>query len=219
MITLLCLGAFVAAGCARNAAPRRDGALAPAAAVGSRDVGLYVATLTSQNAHLAGRRVTGTATFVARGDQLDVTMDARGLVDGRHIAMVHGFADQRPAVCPTDEADRNGDSAIDVDEASASAGVPLIPLNYGMSMLEFESDKYPEARSGRLLFEHATSQSDIVASLSVELGLRRLAIEDYAVLVYGVSRETKLPGTLAALPNAAAWQSVPVACGVITRVR
>jgi hypothetical protein len=180
---------------------------------------LYVATLTPQNSTLDGRRVTGTASFVARNDQLDVTLDARSLTDGPHIAMLHGFADEREAACPTGEADRNRDGIVDAVEATSTAGPPLIPLNYRMSTLGTENDDYADARNGRLLFEHATSQSDLLASLGAEYGIRRLAVENYAVVVYGVSELTNVPRSVQPLANATPWQSVPVACGVVTRIR
>ena len=216
----LSIGMLAAAlGCTRDAAPKSPGDLAPAAATDGRAMSLYVATLTPQNAELAGRRVTGTVSFVARNDQLDVTLDARSLTDGPHIAMLHGFGNGREATCPTREADRNRDAIVDAVETTTSAGEPLVPLNYRMSTLGTEHDDYPDARNGRLLFEHSTSQSDLLASLAAEHGIRRLAIETYAVVVYGVSELTDVPRSVQALANGTIWQSVPVACGVVTRIR
>jgi len=209
----------VALGCTRDSVPKSPPLLAPAAATDGRAMSLYVATLTPQNSELAGRRITGTVSFVARGDQLDVTLDARGLTDGPHIAMLHGFADEREAACPTREADRNRDGVVDSEETTSTTGAPLVPLNYRMSTLGTASDDYADARDGRLLFEHSTSQSDLLASLGAEYGIRRLAVESYAVVVYGVSELTVVPRSVRPFANATAWQSLPVACGVVTRIR
>jgi len=209
----------VALGCTRDTAPKSPGPLAPAAATDGRAMSLFVATLTPQNPELAGRRITGTASFVARSDQLDVTLDVRGLTDGTHIAMLQGFVEERDAACPTRQADRNRDGILDAAETSTTAGQPLVPLNFRMSTLGIASDDYPDARNGRLLLEHSSSRSDLLASLEAEYGIRRLAIENYAVVVYGVSELSNVPSTAHPLANATSWQSVPIACGVVTRIR
>jgi hypothetical protein len=216
-----CALAGVITACVRSPETATEPRMTPAARMTPTDgsVRLYAAELLPVNHSLRGG-VTGRASFVIQNDRLDVTLDVDNLTPGSHIAHVQGFADGREAICPLLQADTNGDDVIDASEATIMSGTPLIPLNGSIESLDLYSDDYPHAaHNGRLRFDESTSLAELQSALQDEMRDRALAFDRHVVMLYGLPDSAELPPSVQTLSNQTAHASVPVACGVITRIR
>jgi len=81
--------------------------------------------------------VRGRANMTLEGDQLKVTINARGYEANKlHVQHIHGFANKQNSVCPSPSADINNDGVVDLVE-----GLP----SYGPILLNFEP--FPTADS------------------------------------------------------------------------
>lgn len=89
--------------------------------------------------------VRGQANMTLDGDQLKVTINARGYEANKlHPQHIHGFDNKQNSVCPTPSADTNNDGVVDLIE-----GLP----SYGRVMLDFLP--FPNADSnGRVNFQN-----------------------------------------------------------------
>jgi len=89
--------------------------------------------------------VRGQAKMTLDGDQLKVTINARGYEANKlHVQHIHGFANKQNSVCPNISADTNNDGVVDLVE-----GLP----SYGPVMLNFEP--FPNSDSnGRVNFQN-----------------------------------------------------------------
>ncbi len=74
--------------------------------------------------------VSGTATLQLTGNQLTVSIQARGLAPSQtHPQHIHGFPDaSRNATCPTMALDTDGNGIVSLEEGMPAYGPVLVPL-------------------------------------------------------------------------------------------
>jgi Cu/Zn superoxide dismutase len=77
---------------------------------------------------LNGSGVTGTAMLSLTGNELVIDLQASGLEEGAHIWHIHGKADGTDAVCPTPDADTNGNGLIELPEGLPAYGGVIVSL-------------------------------------------------------------------------------------------
>jgi hypothetical protein len=180
---------------------------------------LYVAELLPLNMHLTDGATAGRSTFIMKrqSDRFQVNVEMQNVPPGMHLQHLHGFAD-KPAICPTVDADRNKDGVIDASEAHLYAGPGLIPLNHQPAALDPTNRTYPIASDNRFSYGRVMPASKLSSDLSAR-GYRGIHLEQRVVLLHGVAADTELPDSVSTLPGATRAESVPIACGVIVRVR
>lgn len=120
--SLACLAAW--AGCAA-AAPE-----SPPHPASSPTPGASAARFAGELVPLNGSLVSGTVRAAVEGTELSVVLEVEGLEASQlHPQHLHGFfGETRRAVCPTVEADTDGDQVLSAGEAEAVTGPPLRPL-------------------------------------------------------------------------------------------
>jgi hypothetical protein len=221
--TLGALALATALGCGASAETPEtpDMQLQPAARITAPtgNVKLYVAELLPLNDQLTDPSPVGRASFILRevSDRLQATVNVSNVAPGMHMQHVHGFAN-KDAICPTTDADRNNDGVIDSSEAHHYTGQSLIPLNAAPADLDPMSRSYPSARNGALEYSKVLSASRLRLGLAAR-GYGSLKLEDRVVLLHGAGPGAKLPPSVASMSGATPAESVPIACGVIVRIR
>jgi hypothetical protein len=183
----------------------------------------YLAVLTSVNGAVAGEAY-GSFTFHKDQDFIvaDMRLNDSGAV-ATQIQKVHlGKA------CPTEADDTNQDGYIDVIESGDVTGKVIIPLDNDISSQYGLLGSYPITDAwGSYVYSKTASFSqfyqdlfaedlnpeDEVVKLTSPLGLI-----GKTVVVYGMEENFDLPETVATNNNLPAYQTLPIACGVITLV-
>lgn len=181
----------------------------------------YMATLHPMNRNVTGRDATATAAFVVDGDDLLVRIDAKGLPPGiEHWQHFHGFADDRAAACPTARADVNSDGIIDLIETEAAAGTTMVPFDTDPAAMDIAHGQYPHARAdGTFSYEQTVSMPALNAAFAKAFAGQTPDLDRRVVFIHGVVTDAKLPTTVASLGPIPAHVTLPIACGVIERVR
>lgn len=189
------------------------------------DQGTYTVTFQPINAGVAGNAAAGSGTITVTDTTFSVDLSLTGL-PGRvsHIQTINASG-----ACPTAAADTNGDGFIDVTEGAASYGPILIPLdgNLNNQLSGFRtrprsdsSGAYTYRRSGTLsrmmqdLQAEDTNTSDSIVKLPQG---ENLNLTGRTIIIHGVPDDTDLPDTVAELPGFDEEDTLPIACGTITR--
>lgn len=193
---------------------------APASSSTSKAEVTYVAKLHPLNASVTGLQTTGEARFVVRGDQLEISIDARDLPpDMMHLQHFHGFADNQQATCPTAAADVNGDGIVDLIETEPVAGTTMVPFHADPVSMEIVTDTYPKASAtGSYDYRETVSLSALTTAFEKAFQSTGLDLDRRIVFIHGVPPSTKLPETVASLGTIPAQITLPIACGEIVRV-
>ena len=197
----------------------------PAPVDGSNIDGHYQAKFITMNPHVNGT-IPGSANFQRKEDKLYVYVRLfAGGVKAWH--MQHVYTGGR---CPTMKDDSNGDGFLDIQEAEKVLGKILIPLDSNISSQSAGRRFFPLADlSGYYHYERITSfrrflqdlqdedrdPEDDLVKLAAGEGLR---IAGKTVLIQGVVETVDLPETVASKGRHAAFQTLPVACGVFRKV-
>jgi hypothetical protein len=191
----------------------QQAAQAPAAAQS------YTAQLTTVNQNIPGNMAKGTAQLKMSGDELDITLTGEGLSpDMMILAHIHGKPDGTKASCATMNADTNKDGFVDVIESEAVSGPAVIPLNGDPAKLDAKSKSYPKSdKQGMLQYTKKVKVSDLMKNLKKKQKMTTLNLENMVINLHGVSKTTKLPGTVKSEMKLPAWQTIPIACGEIKK--
>lgn len=203
----------------------------PAFAVGCPDTDVtrsgHDAIYSAGFAGLNAQQVVGEALFGfdLEEDVFVVQVSVTGVAPGiPHLLAVH-----EALQCPPLAADLNEDGFIDVTEAMAFSGRFLLPLDD--DLLDQRSGNPPVAHSaGRIFYDLDVSYSGLLAELRTQdpepdpIFARlppggELDLHQRSVLLYGVTPETPLPSTVAALPGMTRQESLPIGCGTIIQLR
>ena len=173
--------------------------------------GNYRAILRPLNNHLSGYLPTGLAEIEIKNGQLVVSTllddDAKVL----HIQSIHNGTK-----CPGVTDDYNQDGIIDIEEATAVAGDVLIHLDGDLDGAIEGDGLYPWG-SG---FNYKKSAE--LTAIENEIRLRtqkNLSLTDRVVIIYGISKNTLLPDTVATRLELPKNSTIPVVCGVIKKVQ
>lgn len=182
------------------------------------DAGIFVAEIRELNPHLTDGDVAGYALLTVSGDQLDVTLVAKGLPEGTRLAHIHGFAEDAdaPATCPDASADSNGDGTVDLIETEATAGTTLIPFNAHPAELDILSETYPEANEqGYLTYQVSVPLAELRTAAKETYGIDDLALGQRVIFLHGVEDGVELPDSVQSLPDVPNTVTVPIGCGEV----
>lgn len=192
---------------------------------GSNVQGIYLAKFTTLNPHINGT-IPGSATVMRTEDKFYAYVRIfAGGVKAWHQQNV--YVGNR---CPDMRDDLNQDGIIDVEEARKVLGEVLIPLDSNINTQTAGKNIYPLGdASGSYYYERIGSfdkmfndlknidkdLEDGIAKLAIDDGLR---IEGKAVMIQGVAESVVLPETVATLGRYKSFQTLPITCGVFTKV-
>lgn len=181
----------------------------------------YVASLQSMNSDVTGDKATAEATFTVEGDNLTITVDAKGLPpDIQHWQHFHGFTDERVAACPTSADDTNGDGLIDLIETEAVAGTTMVPFDSDPVAMDVANGDYPEADAdGTFSYSQTVSLRALDGAFDKAFAGQSPHLDRRVIFIHGVVADAELPESVASLGPIPAHVTLPIACGVIERVR
>ena len=186
--------------------------------------GLYRANLTSMNASVAGTP-SGVVTFKIEGDEVTATID----MNGAPAQVVHMQSIRIGKGCADVAADKNADGFIDIMEAEEVTGKVFIPLDSDINA-QVAGSNYPVALSnGKYRYNEAASLTSMIADIfapdentedsmvNLEVG-EELNFSGRTVLIQGIDKSSVLPETVATRNGQTAHATMPIACGVLSRV-
>ena len=182
---------------------------------------VYTAHLSALNTTVTGRAATAEVRLTIRGDSLTISVDASGLPpDITHWQHLHGFPDGRRSSCPTRAADANGDGIIDLIETEPMAGTTMVPLHGDPVSLDVARDTYPRASAtGTVHYQQTVSLHALQEASGRAFAGQTLDLDRRVVFIHGVSTATPLPPSVASLGSIPARVTLPIACGLITRLK
>lgn len=186
--------------------------------------GQYQAIFETLN-HQITSKVTGAFTFSREIEIDELVADVRianggpKLIHSQNIRLGHR--------CPTMDDDLNHDGIIDAREGEAVYGKIFIPLDGDISSQSSHDGEFPMGDIyGNYIYSKVTKFTTFISDLHakdfegyVKLKDKEpLNIEGRAVVVHGVDEAAGLPASVASVGRAASHQSLPIVCGVITKV-
>lgn len=185
--------------------------------------GIYRAHLVSLNQAYAGS-TGGTITVRMRGDEIIV----EGAIAGAPAGIKHYQFITTGQACPTAASDTNADGVVDAVEGASAYGPAIIPLDSNLNTQVDGSDFGPIANpAGAIVYRRSASVSNLMSDLFemdptpkdhlVKLVPgERMILNGKKVVLHGVSSE--LPATASGMNDLTAAESLPIACGILTRV-
>lgn len=185
----------------------------------------YLAPFTTLNSQVNGT-IPGSATLQRKDDKIFAYI--RLFAGGPKVW--HPQNVYTGGRCPTLADDTNGDGFIDINEAEAVLGNILIPLDADISSQRAGRNFFPLGDlSGSYFYERITSFNRFLSDLQsadttpedniVKLGANEgLVIEGRVVLIQGVANTVILPETVGSKARYRAFQTLPIACGVFSKV-
>lgn len=192
---------------------------------GSHIQGLYNAKFTTLNPHVNGT-IPGSATFFRKEEKFYAYLR---LFAGGPKAWHQQFVYDGNR-CPNLNDDLNLDGFIDIQEAEAVLGKILIPLDSDIGTQASGRRFFPLGDlSGYYHYERITNFRRFLSDLqdvdsTPEDDTRKLAADEplriigRPVMVMGVVETVQLPETVASKGRHRAFQTLPIACGVFSKV-
>lgn len=182
--------------------------------------GKYTLSLTPLNSSLFTNSPTGEGLFEVAGDDFSAEIKMIDAMATTHMQFVHAGG-----TCPTAAADTNGDGVIDAVEANVASGGILIPLDSNLKVRK--SGNFPVGTNYN--YSQSTSLMAMVADMRlpvedpnssyVALGENEeLRLSNRVVMIHGTPTSVTLPATAQGMDGMTANRSLPIACGVITKV-
>lgn len=187
--------------------------------------GQYLAVFDTLNPQITSK-ITGAFTFSREIETDEVVGDVRITNAGPDI--IHAQNVRVGRRCPTIDDDLNHDGIIDASEGEAVYGKIFFPLDGDLSSQSSHDGEFPVGDTyGNYIYARVTKFSTFMNDLRgpedaegyVKLQAREpLDIEGRVAVVHGVDEAAGLPSTVRSVGRAAAYQSLPVVCGVIRKV-
>lgn len=172
--------------------------------------GNYRAILRPLNNHLSGFIPSGIAEVNIRGDLIKVKTILDDDARVKHIQNLH--IGER---CPRPFDDTNKDGVIDSNEARKISGEILIPLDRDLNSIQLGEGLFPFG--SKLTYVESASLENLINDLRINRGIE-FNPKNKAVLIHGVSLNTKLPETVTTFEQHPSQLSVPIACGVLQKI-
>lgn len=170
--------------------------------------GKYRLMLRPINTHFL-KVVSGNADIEVQDNRLSINLIIDDAADVTHLQSIHAGHE-----CPSQN-DENGDGLIDINEAHAKTLDILLPLNNNIDPAAGFQGVFPLGSS-------YTYQKEVDVRPLKETLLaqgQELKLANRVVLIYGAPKTAELPATVASLPASSPQASLPIACGIIQRVR
>lgn len=195
---------------------------------GSNIEGFYAADLMPMNVNLHFLKIG-----MAGVERVDDTFSA-------YVRLKYapkGDVEHRQAIytgrrCPTIHDDLNKDAYIDIKEALIAIGQITIPLDDNLDSQELGANQYPKGdiNTGKYFYGRTTSFSRLFSDLKAvdrnpEDNIIKLEEEEgltfpgRVVLIQGTNTKRELPKTVATMGSQSAYETLPVACGVLWKVK
>lgn len=181
---------------------------------------VYEAHLQPLNTSVTKTNTTGEAKFVISGDSMTVTIDVKDAPPNmEHWQHFHGFKDDNIAGIPTQEADVNGDSIIDVVETEPASGITMVPFNADPAAMQVGSDTYPKADAdGNYHYTTTISLEKLRSSFAKAFGDSLIDLDRRVLYIHGIPSGTVLPQSVASIADIPAQITLPIAVGKIEKV-
>jgi hypothetical protein len=190
----------------------------------SPDAGIYQVTFTPMNTVVSGN-VAGTANITIVGDSITISDDVMGTTPNTiHHQYVYVANN-----CPNASSDLNHDGFIDILEGVPSYGLVLVPLDGDLSSQAAGSSVYPISdAAGSFAYTRSAAFSQLMADLHTadtdptDLFAKlpsgnNLDLASRVIVLHGVADATVLPNTISTVNGLTSHQSLPIACGKISR--
>jgi hypothetical protein len=190
--------------------------------------GQYLAILETLN-EVVSQEVTGAVTISREDDEF--VGDVYFLGGPLTASVLHMQSVHEGTKCPTMEDDLNQDGFIDAVEGEMVYGKVLIPLDADLNAQHLELGTYPVAdQYGLYVYSSVASYERFITDLKAEnlnpngylTKLKpdeKLELEGKVVIIKGVSRAALLPDTVQSNSRWPNHQTIPIACGVMQKVR
>lgn len=134
--------------------------------------------------------------------------------------------------CPNINDDLNKDAYIDIKEALIAIGKITIPLDDNIESQEEGQYQYPrgDVNTGKYYYERTASFERMFADLKsedtdAEDNIIKIPEDDgltfpgRVVLIQGASEKKELPETVASFEGVSPYKTIPVACGILWKVK
>ena len=184
----------------------------------------YMARFNTLNSQLNGT-ISGSATLYFKDDVFkSYVRFFAGYPDTWHMQNI--FTGNR---CPTVEDDLNQDGHIDIVEAYQVLGKIIIPLDGDINSQAGGNNIFPLGDAwGSYSYEKEANEKSFLRDLKssdpnpddniVKLGRdEKLNLNGRAVLIQGISAQTILPESVATTAGRPIHQTLPIACGILSR--
>jgi hypothetical protein len=184
----------------------------------------YLAVLKPLNKKVAGETI---GSFTFHKDKDFVVADLRVLGSAPNI--IHAQNVHLGNACPDETADINQDGVVDVLEAEQITGNIVLPLdgdiNSQYSLLgmfpiadNWGAYVYSQTASFRRFADDLKDEDEDLTDEVVKLGSSPVNLEGKVVMIQGVADDVILAELVATNGGLSANQTLPIACGVITKV-
>jgi hypothetical protein len=159
----------------------------------------------------------GIANLNISGDSLIITVNIRGLTQGKHEMHIQQKKNNTASRCPTMDDDKNGDGLIDDREADSVSGEIHIPLTE--NSVDLKSNSYPSAdENGVLLYKNTISLKKLQEQLKNKKNVQTFNIDSCVVEIHGISKASKMPASVRSSGLKPSYETIPVLCGKIQKV-
>lgn len=173
--------------------------------------GSYRAILRPFNNSLSGFLPTGFAEIKIAGDMVEVKTLLDDDARVNHLQSIH-----TGTRCPQLTDDSNKDGLVDIEETDRASGKVFIPLDADINSATEGSGIYPMGGGFTYI------QSASLAKLETDTKARtrqNLNLGGRVVILHGVAEGTLMPATVATRDGMTQQASVPIACGVLQRIK
>lgn len=188
--------------------------------------GQYLAVFETLNPQVT-TKITGAFTFSREKETDEIVGDVR--ITNAGPALIHAQNVRLGTRCPTANDDSNADGIIDAREGEAIYGGIYFPLDGDLSTQSSHDGEFPVGDVyGNYIWARVTKFSTFIKDLRSEKstdGYFKLSkrepmdLEGRVVVIHGVDAAADLPASVRSVGRSAAHQSLPIACGVISKVQ
>lgn len=185
----------------------------------------FLAVLETMNKSVAAN-VSGNANFKMQDGDFVAYIRLFNSVPG----LIHEQRFYQASSCPTMDEDTNADGFIDILELNSYLGHPILPLDADITSEESGMHTFPAGDvAGGYWYEqivpYTTLNNDLHADDLNPMddfeklpGNEELSLEEGVIVILGVPATTILPETVASSAGYANFQTLPVACGKLTKI-
>jgi hypothetical protein len=166
------------------------------------------AILRPLNTHLSGYLPTGKAKIKIQDGLIKVETYLDDDAKVMHAQFVH-LGDS----CPNLNDDMNLDGVIDFQEVQKVSGEVALPLDLHLKFTENSEKKFPIGPN--YTYKKNAPLKSLISEMQKLYG-QWIPLNQKAVIIYGVSSRTSLPTTVSTLDSLSVYESVPIACGILT---